>query len=51
MIKNDKIFCMGASFDERSDDDETSFEISVPVITRHNSSKNLAVESIPLVSK
>jgi hypothetical protein len=46
---------MGTSFDERNDDDDddeepTSFEFNVPV-RRNNSSKNLNVENIPLVSK
>lgn len=49
MMKSDKLYSMGTSFDERSDD-ESSYEFKVPV-SRNNSSKNLAVESIPLVSK
>lgn len=50
-LKNEKLFTMGTSFDERSDDEPTSFELSVPVtVRRNNSSKNLN-ENIPLVSK
>ncbi|KAG5674400.1 hypothetical protein PVAND_004374 [Polypedilum vanderplanki] len=46
MMKNDKLYCMGTSFDERSDD-ESYEEFSVPV-PRNSSNKNL-VESIPLM--
>ncbi|XP_070505415.1 kinase D-interacting substrate of 220 kDa isoform X3 [Chironomus tepperi] len=49
MMKSDRLYSMGSSFDDRSDD-ESSYEFKVPV-SRNNSSKNLAVESIPLVSK
>jgi hypothetical protein len=53
-MKSDKLFTMGTSFDERNDDEDddepTSFELNVPV-RRNNSSKNLNVENIPLVSK
>lgn len=48
-MKSDKLYSMGSSFDERSDD-ESNYELKVPM-SRNNSSKNLAVESIPLVSK
>lgn len=52
LMKNEKLFSMGTSFDERSDDEPSSFELSVPVtVRRNNSSKNLNVENIPLVSK
>lgn len=47
IMKSDKLYSMGSSFDERSDD-ESSYELKVP---RNNSSKSLTIESIPLVSK
>jgi hypothetical protein len=54
LMKNDKLFTMGTSFDERSDEEEeeAAIELNVPVRRNNNStSKNLTVENIPLVSK
>lgn len=48
MMKNDKLFYMGTSIDERSDDESNYVELRVP---RNSSSKNVATESIPLVTK
>lgn len=51
-MKNDKLFAMGTSFDERSDEEEAAaMELNVPVRRNNSASKNLTVESIPLVSK
>lgn len=51
-MKNEKLLTMGTSFDERSDDEPSSFELNVPItVRRNNSSKNSNVENIPLVSK
>lgn len=53
-MKNDKLFTMGTSFDERSDeeeDEEAAIELNVPVRRNNSASKNLTFENIPLVSK
>lgn len=50
-MKNDKLFAMGASFDERSDEEEAATELNVPVRRNNGTTKNLTIENIPLVSK
>ena len=53
-MKNDKLFTMGASFDERSDDEEKEEEktgIELNMSLHNNSNKSFTVENIPLVSK
>lgn len=51
-MRNEKLFTMGASFDERSDEEEdAAIELNVPVQRNNSYSKNLTVENVPLVSK